>query len=382
MFKRDFTIMVCSHSGKDARTYYLPRTVLVAVTFLVFSAAVCLGAVVATLYHRYLVMATSVGPTLTVNRDLVQENGRLERELSTTRGRVNDLSFKLQKERDDYAVRLEQLDANLKKIEKFYTDLRIIAGFKLDVHDAKRIGAGGPTVPADVFYRNLYRLQGEAFSDAARDHELTLRAECSACEQEYGVLLRLMERRRSLLADTPNMAPVKGIITSWYGARRGRGIHAGLDIGAAAGTPIYAPADGVVRVAGPYPYYGNVVMLDHGAGFSTRYGHLSRVEVKAGDRVERGDIIGRVGATGWATGNHLHYEVRINNVPVDPFNYLKTKLPVHIVDGSKLEVVELPDNADLLIPDEVFQEYEAKGASAAEAAGPGTGSSSATAEKP
>jgi len=106
----------------------------------------------------------------------------------------------------------------------------------------------------------------------ARRREVSLNAECSRCEGEFAVLMRLLERRRSLLADTPDIVPVKGIITSWYGARRGRGIHGGLDIGAAAGTPIIAPADGVVTAAGPYPSYGNVVMLDHGTGFSTGMG--------------------------------------------------------------------------------------------------------------
>ena len=133
-----------------------------------------------------------------------------------------------------------------------------------------------------------------------------------------------------------------------------------MDIAAALGTPVCAPAEGVVLVAGPYPYYGNVVFLDHGGGFSTRYGHLATVGVKVGDRVERGDVIGKVGATGLATGSHLHYEVRINNVLVDPYNYLNAKLPIHIVDGSKLKIVEIPEDADLLIPDEVFEEYEKK----------------------
>jgi len=360
MFKRDLTIMVASHSSGRVRAVYVPRAVLVAAVVFVVSAAATGGAIAASLYYKYQSMAVVVEPTAVENKELTLENRRLAKELRARDSRINDLAFKLQKERDDYAVSLERLDANLKKLEKFYTDLRIIAGFKLDAGDAKRLGAGGPSVPHEVFYDYLYKLHGDRFMGEARRREVSLNAECSRCEGEFAVLMRLLERRKSLLADTPNIVPVKGIITSWYGARRGRGVHGGLDIGAAAGTPIIAPADGVVKAAGPYPSYGNVVILDHGTGFSSRYGHLSRVEVKTGDRVVRGDIIGRVGATGWATGNHLHYEIRINNVPVDPYNYLGAKLPVHIVDGSNLKIVAMPDDADMLISDEDYAAYENK----------------------
>ena len=373
MFKRALTVMVASHSSGRVRSFYIPRAILTAAFVCGLCALVAAGATAAGLYCRYRVMVATVGPTFAANRSLTTENRRLKREVAVRDRRVNDLAFKLEKERDDYAVSLERLDANLKKLDKFYTDLRIIAGFKLEADAAKRLGAGGPTLPSDVFYDNLYRLQGERFAAAARLHERELNARCGSCEREFQILLRLLERRKSLLADTPSIVPVKGIITSWYGARRGSGIHAGLDIGAAAGTPVIAPADGVVRVAGPYPYYGNVVFLDHGGGFSSRYGHLSQVSCKVGDRVERGDIIGRVGATGWATGNHLHYEVRLNNVPLDPYNYLDQKLAVHIVDGSKLTVVAVPDDADILIPDDVYEAHAAKTKADAAASGPRTG---------
>lgn len=360
MFKRDLTLMVASHSSGRVRSLYVPRAILVAAVIFIVSAAATGGAVAASLYYKYQSMAVIVEPTAAENKELALENKRLKREIQTRDRRINDLAFKLQKERDDYAISLERLDANLKKLEKFYTNLRIVAGFKLEAGDAKRLGAGGPSIPREVFYDYLYKLHGDRFMGEARRREVSLNTECARCETEFAVLMRLLERRKSLLADTPNIPPCKGIITSWFGARRGRGVHGGLDIGAAAGTPINAPADGVVKAAGPYPSYGNVVILDHGSGFTTRYGHLSKVEVKTGDRVVRGDLIGRVGATGWATGNHLHYEVRINGVPMDPYNYLGAKLPVHIVDGSHLNVVAMPDDADMLVSDEDYEAYETK----------------------
>jgi len=367
MARPDYTIMVCSHSSGRVRSLYLPRAVLWGVFFFAFSVLAGAGGVAAAMYWQYRTMYGAVNPTFEQNRALTDENDRLGAEVKRRDRRIAELSFKLRKERDDYAVSLERLDANVKKLEKFYTDLRIIAGFKLDARSAKKLGSGGPAISGGEYFAGLYALEGERFRDEARRCEGDLFSSCSSSEREFVVLRRLLERRKSLLADCPNMTPVKGIVTSYYGARRGRGLHGGLDIAAPLGAAVTAPADGVVTVAGPYPYYGNVIFLDHGGGFTTRYGHLSAVGVKVGDRVVRGDVIGRVGATGWATGSHLHYEVRINNVAVDPFNYLNAKLPVHIVDGSKMTAVEIPDDADMLIPDEVFDEYERKKADEAPA---------------
>ncbi len=364
MPKRAYTVMICSHSSGRVRSLFLPRPVLVGLSFFALSFVLGAGGVAAAMYWNYRVMAAAVRPAFDTNRTLTRENDRLAGAVAGRDRRIAELAFELQKERDDYAVGLERLDGNLKKLERFYTDLRIIAGFKLDAEAAKKLGSGGPTISQGEYLNGLYRLDGERFRDEARRCEGSLFASCSSREKEFLVLRRLLERRKSLLADVPDLPPVKGVITSYYGARRGRGVHGGLDIAASPGAAVVAPADGVVRVAGAYPYYGNVVFLDHGGGFATRYGHLSAATVKAGDRVVRGDLIGRVGATGWATGNHLHYEVRINNVPVDPFNYLNTKLPVHIVDGSTLTAVEIPEDADMLIPDDVYEHYAAKNAGA------------------
>ena len=100
----------------------------------------------------------------------------------------------------------------------------------------------------------------------------------------------------------------------------------GIDIAAPTGTSIVAPADGVVLIAGREAEYGRLVCLDHGHGYTTMYGHLKDIHVKAGDRVKAGQILGTVGTSGNTTGPHLHYEVRINGRPVNPFPYLTQKL--------------------------------------------------------
>jgi murein DD-endopeptidase MepM/ murein hydrolase activator NlpD len=99
-------------------------------------------------------------------------------------------------------------------------------------------------------------------------------------------------------------------------------MHTGIDIGAGYGAPVHAAAGGTVAIAGPISGYGNAIVVDHGNGLATLYGHLSRFAVRRGAHVDVGQIVGAVGNTGNSTGPHLHFEVRINGTPVDPLPYL------------------------------------------------------------
>jgi murein DD-endopeptidase MepM/ murein hydrolase activator NlpD len=140
-----------------------------------------------------------------------------------------------------------------------------------------------------------------------------------------------LSQRQSLLRATPSIPPSNGWFTSGFGYRvspyTGKAtLHQGLDIAALPGTPVRASADGLVTYTGYDPGYGKLVSIDHGYGITTRYGHNSQVFVVVGQRVRRGDVVSAVGNTGRATGPHLHYEVRLNSVPVDPKNYILTDL--------------------------------------------------------
>jgi len=126
----------------------------------------------------------------------------------------------------------------------------------------------------------------------------------------------------------PNLWPVEGQVTGSFGERidpfNGEGaFHSGVDISSAYGHPVVAPADGVVTFSDNMGGYGKAIIIDHSNGISTRYGHLSGFAVTAGQAVHRGDVIGYVGASGRSTGPHLHYEVRINDTPVNPYKYLR-----------------------------------------------------------
>lgn len=146
-------------------------------------------------------------------------------------------------------------------------------------------------------------------------------------EQSVIELWELLSDRQSLLAATPSIQPTRGAIGSRFGYRidpfNGRQkMHAGLDITAPPGTPIRAPADGIVSFAGWDDQFGRLVSIDHGYGVLTRYAHNSQIFVQVGQKVSKYDVIAAVGSTGRSTGPHLHYEVRVNGVAVNPANYI------------------------------------------------------------
>lgn len=189
------------------------------------------------------------------------------------------------------------------------------------------LGIGGPD---ELGLQNLSTLgekrQEEALKEMSK--ELTqLKGVALKQEASLQALIEYFEDKRSMYAATPRSWPVRGWVTSHFGNRTSpfSGIlkfHEGIDIAAQTGTPVIAPADGVVIKAGFGTGYGNMVEISHGYGIRTLYAHNSRLNVKAGQKVKRGDVIAYVGDSGSSTGPHLHYEVRINNIPVNPARYL------------------------------------------------------------
>lgn len=174
---------------------------------------------------------------------------------------------------------------------------------------------------------------GELMRDVARNYaSLSVRIDRAVKQtqlREQGVLQlwETLSERQSLVNATPNIKPSRGWFTSRFGYRvdpfTGRPeMHAGIDIAAPPGTPVYAPADGIVSYVGFESGYGKIVSIDHGYGVVTRFAHNSRVFVEQGQKVARRDVISAVGSTGRSSGPHCHYEVRVNGVPVDPENYI------------------------------------------------------------
>ena len=185
------------------------------------------------------------------------------------------------------------------------------------------------------------RAAGGASAAERRDLERAVRPRSSRPEDTFGVLRTLLqglesrlryvrrdvERQEALAAATPSIWPTFGWLTGTFGGRADpftgeRGFHQGLDISTDKGQPVYATADGTVESAASSGDYGNLVVLQHDFGLSTRYGHLSKFARQAGHRVKRGDVIGYVGSTGRSTGTHLHYEILANGKLINPLQLL------------------------------------------------------------
>ncbi len=156
--------------------------------------------------------------------------------------------------------------------------------------------------------------------DSVLQHALTV-------EMDVQSLTTALLDQRDYLDSMPTLKPTNGWYTSGFGLRNSPftgkpTMHEGLDLANHVGSPIVAPAAGIVTFSGTRPGYGNLVTLDHGYGIQTQFGHVSRMYVKVGEKVKRGQKIAAVGNTGRSTGPHAHYEVRVNGIPVDPYYYI------------------------------------------------------------
>jgi len=344
MFPEPVSIIISPHSSSKPYVLKLGRVTL-SVLFTVFLILILFSsAYLGCHLYKFLRLEQLIGPAQCLIISLEKENKDLKVSMNKARESEKDAIVKMVDEREQFAEKMSNYDTKLKQLENFYNDLRIMAGFKLDEKDAKDLskvkfkddgamlekkdenGVGGAPEKGVDYLQVLLANEttDNIYFRNTREWEMKLMDKTKSAFDNMQLLKRLLEERASTLADTPSFIPVIGIITSSFGVGRSvGGTHTGLDIGAPIGTLIRAPADGVVILAGPEEYYGNLIILDHGNGFTTRFAHLSEIKVSLGDRLSEGDVIGCVGQTGWATGPHLHYEVRYNGVPLDPINYMK-----------------------------------------------------------
>jgi len=225
---------------------------------------------------------------------------------------------------------------------------RLIFGLPPIHSDVRRVGVGGPADPTLTKTSLSEKTQGylsrAAPSQAATPFNLQspseraskLLSELEASSRMTRLSMESMEAIEQKMKEIdeqsqymPSIIPMTGVITSKYGPRNDPitglyTMHNGIDIAAALGTPVIAPAHGIVMLTGVDTRYGLYVDLDHQNGFRTRYGHLSTILVEKGSRIERGDVLGRVGMTGRTTGYHLHYEVRKNGRKINPIDYIRS----------------------------------------------------------
>jgi murein DD-endopeptidase MepM/ murein hydrolase activator NlpD len=226
--------------------------------------------------------------------------------------RLHGENDELRKVNQSFEQNLRQLQAQLAEYEERTRKLAIVAGIE-ELDNGSDSGLGGATDSRPALADDLDLLAVERRMTA-------LAVGLESVEK------RLDERVRWISA-TPSVTPTRGLFTSGFGIRRDpldgrRAFHQGLDISAPPGKAVHATADGLVVRAGRYGELGNAVVLSHGFGLTTRYGHMSRVTAVPGQRIRRGDVIGYVGNTGRSTGYHLHYEVLEDGRPVNPLAYI------------------------------------------------------------
>jgi len=200
----------------------------------------------------------------------------------------------------------------------------------LKLGDRKRVlelGVGGPTEEDSARFSKLLQEKNDELLNKVQSSLQETNSAAAKQEASFKEINLFLDKQRSILAATPSIWPIKGWVTSGFGKRASPltgepGRHMGVDIANETNTPIRVTADGLVTYAGWQTGYGRVVVVEHSYGYSTRYGHCSRIDVSVGQEVKRGQVLGYVGSTGRSTGSHLHYEVRIHGVPVDPQKYL------------------------------------------------------------
>lgn len=211
---------------------------------------------------------------------------------------------RLRAENERQRHELEKLNNRVEKVEDTSRKLAEKSGVVEEV--ASSPGTGGPALPMDELAIE------------------TLSAKMSRLEEDMRAYEAILRQR----GYTPTVWPVEGTLEAGFGGRRnpfgggGYEFHSGQDIEAPWGAPVVAGASGRISFTGWQNGYGQLVVVDHGGGLTTRYAHLSRIEVAEGQTVSRAQVLGKVGSTGRSTGPHLHYEVRINDQPVNPKQYL------------------------------------------------------------
>tara|TARA_Y100000590_G_scaffold469345_1_gene656384 strand:- start:2674 stop:3660 length:987 start_codon:yes stop_codon:yes gene_type:complete len=276
------------------------------------------------------------------NKELKVDNRRLKQQLQI------------------YKNKIATIESTMDRVESFSTRLKVITNIEDRENLVEKLNENLPDADTNTSYRNpnakelqaptpLDALEevfmGTSYAQSApefRDPEvlrlkrdqihienslITLNRRTLFTEQNLQDLYELLIDQKSFLQALPTRKPTRGYISSGFGIRKhpihgNQKMHEGIDIANVGGTPILSPANGTVKFSGRKPGYGRTVIIDHGYGLETLYGHCRKTIAKRGEKIYRGDRIALMGSTGRVSGPHLHYEVRINGIPVDPLTYI------------------------------------------------------------
>jgi len=300
---RTFTFYLLSNTHAPVRQLSVSRKFFWTVLFLVIASLTLAGAGL----YDYIQVRNAYQNTLAISRQNTSQN----QTIATQRSQLQN-----------FAREIDALKSRLVELNTFEKKIRIIA----NIENTGLFGMGGaipddldPRIPLTEKHNSLIREmhhQANQLSDASGNQATG-----------FDSLLKYLETQVDLLASTPSIRPARGWVTSRFAHRVSpftgrREFHNALDIANRIGTPIIAPADGKVSYAGRRWLLGKVIEINHGHGFVSRYAHCEGFKKKRGDKVKRGDIIALMGNTGRSTGPHLHYQIKLNGVPVNPEKYI------------------------------------------------------------
>ena len=302
MANRFYTILIIPENSSKPKQFHIPAwAVRAGLVILPVLALITL-----TLFLDYRFVANQVYE----NRELQSENRRLRQSVQL------------------YQNRMEAMESSLDRIENFSARLKMITNLMDKDQLSQQIQLPPPNASTNLnFSANSSEADGSLLKKEDQTFE-KLSLQALTLEQNLHDLYELLSDQKSFLNALPTKKPAEGYFTSGFGVRLSplgestEKMHEGLDIANAVGTPIKAPARATVVFAGKKSGYGQIVILDHGYGLETWYGHTSRMLVKPGMKVKRGQSIALIGNSGHSTGSHLHYEVRVHGIPVDPLAYI------------------------------------------------------------
>jgi murein DD-endopeptidase MepM/ murein hydrolase activator NlpD len=294
------TIVVLPEGTHRTRQFRLPRILLVSLVLAVLSS----GAILTWVVRDYSNLRAQL-PRLT----------RLQKENEQQRRQFLHL-----------AERIDRMTQRMGELNAFDSKLRVMVNLETGDDNGRYQGIGGADSTVllaaqapESSPKGLVRMMHRALDALDTDIAVGM--------QGKGELNKFLENQKTLLASTPSIWPTKGWLSSRFGHRISpftgqREFHRGIDVSVRMNAPIVAPADGVVSSVTWDHGYGKLMAVSHGYGLVTRYAHLAKVLVKKGQYVKRGETIALVGNSGRSTGPHLHYEVHLNGVAVDPLNYI------------------------------------------------------------
>jgi len=236
-------------------------------------------------------------------------------------------NIELKNQLSEFYSYLYQMEDGLKNLAAKEKELRDIYGFKIKEEEKKKLLASRKANNQTISISSLSDNLNEQDSSEGIERLETILNEIPQQNSSLDELLQKIETKKIELLYIPSIYPTYGEISSGYGTRRDPftkklRFHAGIDFANVFGTPIFAAANGIVESVTYDSGYGWIIIINHTNGIKTVYGHLSKLLVKVGERVEKGEKIATMGSSGRSTGPHLHYEVRVNNTTVNPMKFL------------------------------------------------------------